>query len=349
MKIPIKFKTTTPSLFIALGLALVCFGLVPNAQATDTGGALPNGNNADGVGVLTSLTGNAAWNSGFGYQALNHTTSGSTNTATGLRALFNNMEGNANTANGTMALFSNTIGFGNVAVGNQALLANTSGSRNIALGYRAGANISSGANNIAIGSSGVVNESNTVRIGSTQNRTFIAGISGGVITLGVPVIIDTAGRLATLVSSQRFKADIKPMDNASEAIFALKPVTFHYKQEFDPKGIAQFGLVAEEVAKVAPDLVVPDAEGKPYTVRYEVVNAMLLNEFLKQHRTMQEQAATIADLKSTVAKQEAVIAQQQKGMEAVTARLDQQAAQIQKVSAQIEVGKPAPQTVLNNR
>jgi uncharacterized coiled-coil protein SlyX len=139
------------------------------------------------------------------------------------------------------------------------------------------------------------------------------------------------------------------MDNASEAIFALKPVTFHYKQEFDPKGVPQFGLVAEEVAKVNPDLVVPDADGKPRSVRYEAVNAMLLNEFLKQHRKMQEQEATIAELRSTVARQDVTIAQQQKGMEAVTAKLDQQAAQIQKVSAQIEVSKAAPQTVLNNR
>jgi uncharacterized coiled-coil protein SlyX len=348
MKIPIKFKTPAPSLFLTLGLALVCFALLPNAKATDTDGALPNANNADGVGVLTGLSANAAWNSGFGYQALNHNTSGGVNTATGLRALYNNMEGNSNTANGVMALFSNTIGFGNVAVGGQALLANVSGSRNIALGYSAGSAIT-GSNNIDIGSVGVAAESNTIRIGSSQNQTFIAGIRDTVINLGDPVYIDSAGKLGSVLSSRRYKADIKSMDNASEAIFALKPVTFRYKQEFDPKGVPQFGLVAEEVAKVNPDLVVPDAEGKPRSVRYEAVNAMLLNEFLKQHRKMQEQEATITDLKSTVARQEAIIAQQQKGMQAVTARLDQQAAQIQKVSAQIVVGKPAPQTVLNDR
>jgi uncharacterized coiled-coil protein SlyX len=348
MKIPIKFKTTTPSLFIALGLTLACFGLLPNAKATDLGGVLPNGNNAAGAGVLTHLTfGN--WNSGYGFEALNKDTTGGLNTATGLRALFNNVAGNANTGNGVMTLFGNTSGFGNTAIGAQALLNNTVGNLNIALGYRSGVNIISGINNIHIGNPGAGNESNTIRIGSNHNRTFIAGISGGVINLGIPVIIDTAGRMGTIVSSQRFKADIKPMDNASEAIFALEPVTFHYKQDLDPKGVPQFGLVAEEVAKVAPDLVVPDAEGKPYTVRYEAVNAMLLNEFLKQHRKMQDQAATIADLRFTVAKQGAIIAQQQKGMEAVTARLDQQAAQIQKVSAQIEVSKPAPQTVLYNR
>ena len=348
MKIPIKFKTPMPSLFIALGLALVCFGLLPNAKAAmDT--ALPNGNTADGAGALVSLT-FGKWNSAFGYQALNKDTTGSTNTATGLRALVNNVGGNANTANGVMALFNSTNGVGNTAIGAQSLLNNTSGNVNIALGYRAGASLGSGSNNIIIGHQGA-NESNTIRIGTnaSHTRTFIAGIKDVVINLGDPVYINSAGQLGSVLSSQRYKADIKPMDAASEAIFALNPVTFRYKQEFDPKGVPQFGLVAEEVAKVDPDLVVPDAEGKPRSVRYEAVNAMLLNEFLKQHRKMQEQAATIGDLKSTVARQEAIIAQQQKGMEAVTARLDQQAAQIQKVSAQIEVGKPAPQTVLNNR
>lgn len=349
MKIPIKFKTKPPSRLIALGLALAGFGLLPTAQATDLDSALPNGNTADGAGALVSLTfGN--WNSAFGFEALNKDTTGSTNTATGLRALFNNVQGNANTANGVMALFSGTNGVGNTAIGAQALLNNTSGNLNIALGYRAGVSLSSGANNIHIGNAGA-NESNTIRIGTnaSHTRTFIAGIKDVVISVGDPVYINSAGQMGSVLSSQRYKADIKPMDNASEAIFALKPVTFRYKQEFDPKGGPQFGLVAEEVAKVNPDLVVPDAEGKPRSVRYEAINAMLLNEFLKQHRKMQEQAATIADLRCTVARQEVIIAQQQKGMEAVTARLDQQAAQIQKVSAQIEVGKPSPQTVLNNR
>jgi uncharacterized coiled-coil protein SlyX len=349
MKIPIKFKTTTPLLFIALGLALVCFGLLPGAKAAEPDVVLPNGNTAEGAGALASLTfGN--WNSAFGYQALNKDTTGSTNTATGLRSLFNNVEGNANTANGVMALFNSTSGVGNTAVGAQALLNNTSGNLNIALGYRAGVSVGSGGNNIIIGHQGA-NESNTIRIGTnaSHTRTFIAGIKDVVINLGDPVYINSAGQMGSILSSQRYKADIKPMDNASEAIFALKPVTFRYKQEFDPKGIPQFGLVAEEVAKVNPDLVVPDADGKPRSVRYEAVNAMMLNEFLKQHRKMQEQEATIADLRNTVARQGVTIAQQQKGMEAVTARLDQQAAQIQKVSAQIEVGKAAPQTVLNNR
>src|SRR5206468_583747 len=142
--------------------------------------------------------------------------------------------------------------------------------------------------------------------------------------------------------SKRFKEDIQPMDKASEALFSLKPVSFRYKKEIDPAGIPQLGLVAEDVEKVNPDLIVRDKEGKPYSVRYEQVNAMLLNEFLKEHRTVQE-------LRTTVAKQEATIAQQQRGMDAVTARLDEQAAQIQKVSAQLEASKPAPQVVNNNQ
>jgi uncharacterized coiled-coil protein SlyX len=144
------------------------------------------------------------------------------------------------------------------------------------------------------------------------------------------------------------------MDKASEAILALKPVTFHYKKELDPHGIPQFGLVAEQVEKVNPDLVVRDAEGKPYTVRYDAVNAMLLNEFLKEHHIVQElkseaakQDATTTNLRSAVAAQIATVAQQQKGMEVLTARLNEQAAQIQKVSAQLEATKSAPQVVNN--
>ena len=194
MKIPTKFKPPAPSLFIALGLALVCFGLLPNAKAElDT--ALPNGNTADGAGALTSLT-FGKWNSAFGYQALNKDTTGSTNTATGLRALVNNVGGNANTANGVMALFNSTSGVGNTAIGAQSLLNNTSGNVNIALGYRAGVSIGSGGNNIIIGNQGA-NESNTIRIGTnaSHTRTFIAGIKDVVINLGDPVYINSAGQL----------------------------------------------------------------------------------------------------------------------------------------------------------
>jgi len=155
---------------------------------------------------------------------------------------------------------------------------------------------------------------------------------------GVGVIIDTNGKLGTVVSSERFKDAIKPMDKASEAILALKPVSFRYKHELDPDGIPQFGLVAEQVEKVNPDLVARDEQGKPYSVRYEAVNAMLLNEFLKEHRKVQEQDATIAQLKKDF---RAAVAE-------LTARLKQEDSKIEKVSAQMELRKPSPQTVLNN-
>ena len=173
---------------------------------------------------------------------------------------------------------------------------------------------------------------------------------------GVAVFVNSSGQLGTMTSSARFKDEIKPMDKASEAILALKPVTFRYKKELDPVGIPQFGLVAEQVEKVNPDLVVRGKEGKPYTVRYEAVNAMLLNEFLKEHRRVEQQQrkleqekTTIAQLKSAVAKQEATATEQQKKIAALTTNLKEEAAQIQKVSAQVKVSKPALQTVLYNQ
>jgi hypothetical protein len=205
------------------------------------------------------------------------------------------------------------------------------------LGPGAGKDLTEGDRNIDIGNDGVAGESATIRIGTAieQTRIFVAGIVGTTTSGGVAVFVNTDGKLGTLTSSARFKDEIKPMDKASEAIHALKPVTFRYKNEIDPQHVPQFGLVAEEVEKVNPDLIVRDKEGKPYSVRYEAVNAMLLNEFLKEHRTVQE-------LKSVVAKQEAAAAQQQKQIEALTAGL-------QKVSAQLEASKPASQVVLNSQ
>jgi len=160
--------------------------------------------------------------------------------------------------------------------------------------------------------------------------------------LGTPVFINAQGRLGTATSSARFKDEIKPMGEVSEAILALKPVTFHYKKELDPDGAPQFGFVAEDVAKVNPALVIRDAEGKVYTVRYDAVNAMLLNEFLKEHRTVQEQNRKIQA-------QDATIAKLKSGMEVLTATVKEQGSQIQKVSAELELQKPAPRTVLNNQ
>ena len=241
----------------------------------------------------------------------------------------------------------------------------------------AGENLTTGINNIDIGSGGVAGESGRIRIGTIgfQLATFIAGIRA-VTTANpaIPVLIDSAGQLGTASSSRRFKKEIKSMDGASEAILALKPVTFHYKS--DATGTPQFGLIAEEVAEVNPHLVVRDETGEIYTVRYDAVNAMLLNEFLKEHRRVEEQQATIGllettaakqgstitELKSTVAQQqrdfqstiaqqrndvEATTAQQQNEIQALTARLEEQAAQIQKVSTQIEVSKRAAQVVVS--
>jgi uncharacterized coiled-coil protein SlyX len=289
----------------------------------------------------------ASPNVAVGSQALQSNTFGGFNTATGTQALFLNVDGEDNTAVGNVALAFNTHGNGNTAVGSDALISST-GSSNIAVGSGAGGSVLAGSNNIDIGNTGA-DTSNTIRIGNSNHAaTFIRGISGVVVS-GAAVLVSGNGQLGVAASSARFKEQIKPMDKASEAILALKPVTFRYKQDIDPDGIPMFGLVAEEVEKVNPDLVGRDKEGKVFTVRYEAVNAMLLNEFLKQHREVQEQKATITQLKSTVAKQETIGAQQQKEIKALAANLKEQASQIQKVSAALEVSKPAPQMAVNNQ
>src|SRR5260370_609640 len=211
-----------------------------------------------------------------------------------------------------------------------------------------------GRNTIDIGNSGATDESNTIRIGvqGTQTFTIIAGISNDIQAIGTPVIVTTDGFLGVATSSARFKDQIKPMDKASEALLALRPVTFRYKKGIDPAGTSQFGLIAEEVEKVNPDLVVRDKEGKPYSVRYDQVNAMLLNEFLKEHRKVEEQNRKIQQQEATITELKSTVAQQKKDSQApvaqLTPRLDEQAAQIQKVSAQLEASKPVPQ-VVNNR
>jgi len=352
-------------LLIPLALGLACFALAPAARAVDPppdGGYL-NDNTAEGENALFSLT-TGFWNTAIGFHALWNTTTGSANTAIGQSALFSNTTGVSNTATGNNVLFINTgnnntatgesalsnnvSGHNNTAIGAFAMLSNTSGSRNIALGITAGGNNETGSDNIYIGNGGTVAESATIRIGEirTHTNTSIAGISGVPVANGAAVIINPQGHLGTVVSSARFKDAIKPMDKASEAILALKPVTFRYKHELDPDGIPQFGLVAEQVEKVNPDLVARDGQGKAYTVRYEAVNAMLLNEFLKEHRK-------VAELEGTVTQQQkdfrATAAQQQNEIKALAATVKEQAAQIQKVSAQVELSKPAPRTVLNNQ
>jgi hypothetical protein len=286
-------------------------------------------NTAIGNDALYSNTTGGS-NSAIGDDALYSNTTGDANSANGFFALYSNTTGRANSANGFFALFSNTTGHNNTADGFHTLRHNTTGSFNIAVGNSAGDNLTIGSNNIDIGNVGVAGESGTVRIGTagTHTATFIAGISGATVINGVQVMVNPNGKLGTMPSSARFKEVIKPMDKASEAILALKPVTFRYKKEIDPKAPLQFGLVAEEVEKVNPDLVAHDDQGKVYTVRYEAVNAMLLNEFLKEHRTVQEQ---------------------QKEIEALKAELKEQRALIRKVSDKVEFNKPVPQMVVNNQ
>jgi uncharacterized coiled-coil protein SlyX len=300
-------------------------------------------NTALGMFALESNTSGIV-NTATGKAALQQNTTGSYNTATGWGTLSNNSTGHDNTAIGNLALTFNTTGNNNTAIGSLAFRNNTTGENNVAVGFEAGENLTTGDNNINIAAPGVADESNTIRIGvtATHQATYVAGISGATVPDGVTVVVGADGHLGTTTSSARYKEAIKPMNNASEVILALKPVTFRYKKELDPKGISQFGLVAEDVAKVEPALVARDDQGKVYTVRYEAVNAMLLNEFLKEHRKVEEQEATIAQLKFALAKQEAVDAEQQKQIEALTGGL-------QKVSAQIEVTKPAPQVVNNNQ
>jgi hypothetical protein len=288
-------------------------------------------NTACGVSALLSnTTGNG--NTANGRAALQSNTTGDFNTATGNFALFSNSTGSENLAYGSGALFSNTTGNSNAAYGGDGLFGNTTGSFNVAVGFEAGSGLTTGDNNINIGAyvSGSAGESNTIRIGTqgVQNATYVAGIMGKTTPRGTPVFINANGQLGTVQSSARFKEQIKPMGNASEAILALKPVTFRYKKEIDPERTPEFGLVAEDVEKLNPDLVVRDADGKAYTVRYEAVNAMLLNEFLKEHRTVQEQ---------------------QKEIDALKAELKEQKALIQKVSDKVELNRPAPQMVVNNQ
>jgi len=362
--------------FLIIGLVLAWFTLAPQARAVCQEACLTNDGTAFGEDALISNTtgtdnvalGHSALssntsglnntaagddaltvnvtgfnNTGIGWHALDSNTIGVKNTGIGCDGLSGNTTGSNNTAVGTRALVKNTNGNNNVAMGLQAGENNVSGSNNVLLGFSAGRFLTNGSNNIDIGNPGVAGESNTIRIGQvgTGTATFIAGINGTAVTGGVGVMINSNGQLGTMVSSERFKDAIEPMDKASESILELKPVTFRYKPELDPHAIPQFGLVAEQVEKVNPDLVARDAQGKPYTVRYEAVNAMLLNEFLKEHRKVEE-----LDRKGR--EQEAAIAQQQNEIQALTANLKEQASKIQKVSDQLEVSRAASRVVVNN-
>jgi hypothetical protein len=311
-----------------------------------------NNNTAMGKQAMygnVSVSSTGSNNTAIGDQALYSYTTGSNNTADGYRALNKNRGGADNVATGYQALLANTSGITNTAVGAFALYNSETGSGNIAIGFGAGSGVSSGSNNIDIANNGA-NESSTIRIGSAnQTNTYIAAIHGVTVAGGATVYVESDGHLGTMTSSARFKDEIKPMGNVSEAILALKPVTFRYKT--DAKNTPCFGLIAEEVEKVNSDLVVRDSAGRPYTVRYDQVNAMLLNEFLKEHKKVEEQQATIAELKGNALRQETISARQQKQIEALTAGLQKVSAQLATASPSrggLEVSKSAPQTVLNN-
>jgi hypothetical protein len=306
-------SVTTGSLNTGVGAGTLVFNTADGNTATGAGALLSNtsgfGNTANGSFALASNdTGNR--NTAVGREALSSDTTGSSNTAIGWNALLNNATGNNNTAVGREALLS-TTGESNVAIGRGALANSVSGNLNVAVGTDAGSSVTTAHEVIAIGHTGA----------DVSNTTWIDNIYGVTTQSGTtaPVVVSNNGQLGTVASSERFKKDIASMEKVSEAVLSLRPVTFHYRS--DAKETAQFGLVAEEVAKVNPALVLPDKEGKPYTVRYEAVNAMLLNEFLKEHRKVE---------------------QLEKQIEALNAGL-------QKVSAQLEVSKPATHTVLNNQ
>jgi uncharacterized coiled-coil protein SlyX len=365
----IQLKKPTPLIVTVLSLA--CFGLA-QAVVPPPDGGYPGGNTAEGTNALLSLTtgqnntavgvnslsstttegqntaiGGGALrfntsrentavgfqalfqnktgqsNTAIGWKALVSNTTGRLNTATGLGALGNNATGSDNTATGFFASLDNTTGHDNTAMGFAALGANTMGSDNIALGSHAGANVFTADNVICIGAPGA----------NVSNSCYIGNIFG-VNASGVAVFINSLGRLGTVPSSRLFKEDIKSMGRASEALYSLKPVAFRYKKDIDPVGTLQLGLVAEDVEKVNPDLIVRDKGGKPYSVRYDQVNAMLLNEFLKEHRKVQELEANDVE--------------QQNAIKALTAMVKEQASQLQKVSAQLELSQRASETVSNN-
>jgi len=343
-------------------------GNTANGALALSSNTIGNNNTANGTSALFSNT-TGEGNTAIGSGALQANSTGGFNTADGVNALLFNTQGESNVADGSSALLRNTTGTGNTGVGNAALANITTGNANTALGDVAGFNLTTGDNNIDIGFNvqGVAGESNTIRIGDTDiTDTFIRGISGTTVASGAAVLVAANGHLGTVTSSARFKDDIKPMDQASQMLFSLKPVTFHYKKDIDPAGTQQFGLVAEDVEKVNPDLVVRTENGVVNSVRYEQVNAMLLNEFLKEHKKVEAQQAIILELKSTVVQQrkdfDIAVAQQQKSFDSKFAEQEQQiealASGLRTVSARLATATPSrdgiglskslPQVVVNS-
>jgi hypothetical protein len=304
------------------GLQVRTLGFLLAILLAVVGRAAAQTNTAFGDGALENNQGSE--NSAFGFDALFNNTTGVNNTASGFAALLSNTSANNNTATGAFTLFNSTgrgntadgvsalandsTGFRNTAGGASALENNTTGNNNIALGWEAGDNLTTGSNNIEIGSPGVADDDSTIRLGTpgTQTATFIAGVSDTAIS-GVDVVVSTNGQLGVLPSSVRYKRDIRSLDNRSQRLLQLRPVSFRYKQ--DPSGERQYGLIAEEVAKVYPELVVHDSKGEVESVQYRELIPLMLSEMEHQQGEMQRQLAAVATLKAENARLEARLTQ----------------------------------------
>jgi hypothetical protein len=370
-------KIVTQSILILFAVLCFVLLPLAQAVTPPPDGGYPGGNTAEGQSALLSRT-TGTYNTALGIYSILSLTDGNfctgvgagtllsntadENTAIGAGALFSHTDGGGNTANGAFALFSHTIGIDstvvgdrallltttggfNTAIGQAAMLNNDSGSSNVAIGVQALGNNISGSNNIVLGNvagTGVTTANDVICIGTggenIDSSCYIGGIFNATSSGGTAVFVNSSGKLGTSTFSQRFKEQIKPMEQASEALFALKPVSFHYKKEIDPRGANQFGLLAEEVEKVNPDLVVRDKEGKPYSVRYDQVNAMLLNEFLKEHRKVEELEATVARQQKDF---ESKVAEHNRQIEALTSGL-------RTVTAQLEMTKTVPAFLVSN-
>jgi Chaperone of endosialidase len=318
-------------LFLTSGQYNTAIGFLSQA-----GNATANFNTAVGAGALLSNT--AEGNTATGAGALLKNTTGIENTAIGESALFNSTDGDRNTAVGAGALVNNTAGAFNVAAGFNALGDNTNGASNAALGPQALASNIVGSNNTAVGALAGINSTGdgnvyvgagVIGIAGESNHTYVRNIKDTSVSGGNSdtVTLDlTTGLLGHLSSSARYKENIKPMGAASEVLYGLRPVTFRYKKDVDRTQSSTFGLIAEQVAEVSRDLVACNSEGQPEGVHYEQVNAMLLNEFLKEHHT-------VVELKKEIA--------------ALTSIVKEQAAQLQKVSDHIGISRPVPQVVLS--
>jgi len=326
----------------------VSTGIFDTAIGVNSMAALTSGNSDTGLGynsLLSCTTGSG--NTALGAFSQNDTTNGSANTSVGAGSLTSNTGGGGNVALGAGAMSFNTIGGNNVAVGLNALLqlsttdfntavgtnalVNTTGTKNIGIGLSAGSNITTGSNNIDIDNQAPGNESNTIRIGKTQTAAYLAGVSGVTVASGVQVYIDSNGQLGTLTSSARFKEDIADMAGASHRVMQLHPVTFRYKAPYDDGSHRlQYGLIAEEVAKIDPELVQFDNNGQAQTVRYHVVNMMLLNE-------VQRQEAEVGTLRALADRQRAELDQQKQLLAEQGARLEKLEALL---TRQAEAPKP---------